>query len=106
MTEAKPAIADPMSDADLEALRASVAQRPLSPRLASIIARIDAERAARLAAEARVKVLTEVLRTVQWDVRGKCTACAGWNMSPSGETVKAHTADCPVAAALQEPAND
>jgi len=32
--------------------------------------------------------------------QGKCPLCAGWNMSPSGETPGKHTKDCLVGTAL------
>lgn len=33
----------------------------------------------------------------------RCPVCAGWNMSPAGETDKVHTKNCPVGQALSVP---
>ena len=47
--------------------------------------------------------LREALLATQWGFNHvRCPVCAGWNMSPHGETDHKHTSDCIVALALKE----
>lgn len=47
--------------------------------------------------------LRAALKAVEWrGHQGKCPLCAGWNMSPQGETPGKHTKDCLVAIALTD----
>jgi hypothetical protein len=70
---------------------------------------IGMEREARLIAErddARrdAERLRAALRLTEFGSHDKCVVCAGWDCGPHGETPRAHTKDCPVAAALAQPA--
>ncbi len=47
--------------------------------------------------------LLAALKHVQFGFNHRrCMACAGWNMSPNGETDNVHTADCPVFLAIEK----
>lgn len=60
-------------------------------------------RAERDRLKAQREGLLEVLKAVQFGFMLKrCPICAGWNMSPNGETDKVHTKYCPVAVAILE----
>jgi hypothetical protein len=53
--------------------------------------------------EALVGKLADALKLVEWGFEfRRCSLCAGWNCGPNGETDRAHTKDCKVAAALSE----
>lgn len=52
--------------------------------------------------EAKLAAAMDALEAVEFDCRGKCVACGGWNVDPNiGETPHKHTVNCPVAAALR-----
>lgn len=45
--------------------------------------------------------LVRALEAIEWrGHQGKCPLCAGWDMSPSGETPGKHTKDCLIGLAL------
>lgn len=49
-----------------------------------------------------IKELLAALKMNEWGFNhARCVVCAGWNMSPQGETDKRHTKTCPVALAIQ-----
>jgi len=48
--------------------------------------------------------LVAALRRVEFDVRGFCPACDGFNVGPNGSTGHRHTVSCPVAVALAKAA--
>lgn len=51
--------------------------------------------------------MRDALKAVQFrGHQGKCPLCAGWGMSPYGETPGIHTKDCLIAAALASPPLD
>jgi len=47
------------------------------------------------------ETMVEALKAIEFrGHQGKCPLCAGWDMSPSGETPGKHTKDCLVGKAL------
>lgn len=52
-------------------------------------------------AASRLSAMQEALQAVEWrGHQGKCPLCAGWDMSPQGETPGKHTKDCLIRLAL------
>jgi hypothetical protein len=48
------------------------------------------------------KELLGALKQIQFGFMfRRCPACAGWNMSPNGETDMVHVLDCPVYVAIK-----
>ena len=45
-------------------------------------------------------LLHEVLTLVEFDAKGYCLVCGGWNVSPQGCTPRKHTKDCKLAKLL------
>lgn len=50
-----------------------------------------------------VQRLSDALKLTEFGFNhSRCPVCAGWGVGPYGETDRAHTADCPVAKALDD----
>lgn len=87
-------------------------RRPIADRLRAAIACSDGcegrcvecpDDLMREAAD-KIEALHAALEMTQFGHNhARCPVCAGWNMSPAGETDKVHTKNCPVGRALSVP---